>query len=60
MSSKVHLKKEDRRFMKPKSISTFLKCSICYEIYYEPLRLFCGYIDIYPVTLSVMNALKAA
>lgn len=35
------------------TISSRLKCPICFEVFYKPRRLYCGYLDIYLGTLFV-------
>ena len=45
MSQKI-----ERKFTKPCTISNYLKCSICFEVFLDPIKLSCGYFIHYKVT----------
>lgn len=32
----------ERKFVKPSSISEYLKCPICLDVYRDAVRLYCG------------------
>ena len=36
----------ERQFVKMSGISEHLICSICYNVFLDPIRLYCGYISI--------------
>jgi hypothetical protein len=40
--STVSLDRLERKFTKPNSISSCLKCSVCMDPFFMPTRLFCG------------------
>lgn len=46
----------ERKFVKPSSISDHLKCPICFDVYHDAMRLYCGYIFWDKVIHFVMNA----
>jgi len=51
----------ERKFFKPTQISKHLYCPICTEVFYDSVRLFCGYNSLLQNlnsldTLSVVNA----
>lgn len=53
--AKMNEAKIQRNFLKT-TISSRLKCPICFEVFYKPRRLFCGYFPSYSVTPSASLA----
>ena len=37
-------KKTERKFINKNTISSYLHCPICQEVFYDPFRLTCGYV----------------
>jgi hypothetical protein len=47
MQASIQNLKDLRKFTKPASISPHLKCSICTDVFMNPIRLLCSYIYIF-------------
>ena len=51
----LHYEKDQRSFKKRSSIPEPLKCSICFDVFHQPIRLFCWYIIPHSAILSAFS-----